>query len=201
MKKLFNILLVTAAVFVIISAVKTAYNLIMHAVYPVRYYEYIEKYSKEYNLDKYLVMGVIKAESNYIHDAHSGVARGLMQITDDTALWISQKLNMEFEADDIEDPQTNIKMGCFYLSYLISHYNNNIDVALAAYNAGMGNVAKWLGDAQYSADGVNLSYIPFKETRTYVKKVNEYRNTYAKLYDLNGSISAAIAGKNSDTAL
>ena len=141
-------------------------------MYPIRYSEYIEENSEKYNLDKYLVMGVIKAESNYIYDAHSGVARGLMQITDETALWISKQLDIEFTHDDIENPQKNIEMGCFYLDYLISHYDNT-DVALAAYNAGMGNVNKWLSTPEYSIDGKTLSHIPYKETRNYVEKVNK----------------------------
>ncbi len=193
MKKIFNFLIFIIAVFVIISLLTTAYNLIMHVIYPVRYYEYIKQYSEEYDLDEYLVMAVIKAESNYIHDAHSGYARGLMQLTDDTARWISEKLSLEFLEDDVEDPKTNIRMGCYYLSYLISHYDGNIDVSLAAYNAGMGNVKKWLQNPEYSSDGVNFSHIPFKETRDYVKKVNEYRETYKKLYDLSGNIKSAVS--------
>lgn len=189
MKKILNFIFVIIAAFVIISALKASYNLIMHAVYPVRYYEYIEKYSRKYDLDKYLVMGVIKAESNYIHDAHSGVARGLMQLTEETARWVSEKINIDFSTDDIEDPETNIQMGCYYLSYLISHYNGNINVALAAYNAGMGNVSKWLSDSEYSTDGINLSYIPFAETREYIKKVNNYTEKYKKIYNLNSSSS------------
>lgn len=195
MKKIFNFIIFIIAVFVIISVAKTAYNLTMHAIYPVRYYEYINKYSNKYDLDEYLVMAVIKAESNYIHDAHSGYARGLMQLTDETAAWISKKIDLEFSEDDLEDPETNIRMGCYYLNYLISHYNSNIDVALAAYNAGMGNVKKWLDNPEYSPDGKNLSYIPFKETRNYVKKVNEYKETYKKLYDLSGNIKSAVSRK------
>ena len=99
-----------------------AYRIIIRAIYPVRYSEYIEENSEKYGLDKYLVMGVIKAESNYIYDAHSGVARGLMQITDETAVWISKQLDIEFTHEDIEKPEKNIEMGCFYLNYLISHY-------------------------------------------------------------------------------
>ena len=72
-------------------------------------------------------------------------------------------------------------MGCFYLNYLISHYKNT-DVALAAYNAGMGNVNKWLSSEEYSVDGEKLSYIPYKETREYIKKVNKYQQKYKDLY-------------------
>lgn len=186
MKKFLNLILVLVSCFVIISAVDTAYNLIMHIIYPIRYYEYIDKYSDEYLLDEYLVMGIIKAESNYIFDARSDYATGLMQLTDDTAGWVAEKLNIDFSEDALEDPETNIRMGCYYLNYLIKHYNNT-DVALAAYNAGMGNVAKWLKDSRYSDDGKTLSDIPFDETRDYVEKVNKYQETYHELYELNKS--------------
>ena len=181
MKNSKRILVFTLGIVLIVSASILLYHLIIRVIYPVRYSEYIEENSEKYNLDKYLVMSVIKAESNYIYDAHSGVARGLMQITDETALWISKQLDIEFNHDDIENPEKNIEMGCFYLNYLISHYKNT-DVALAAYNAGMGNVNKWLSTPEYSDDGKTLSRIPYKETREYVKKVNKYQQKYKDLY-------------------
>lgn len=199
MKNILKLFCVAAAVFVIITLTETAYNLIMHALYPVRYYEYIAEYSAEYSLDEYLVMGVIKAESNYIHDAHSGVARGLMQITEDTAEWISGKIGIELAEDDIEEPKINIRMGCYYLKYLIDYYNGSTDVALAAYNAGMGNVSKWLSDENFSEDGKSLTEIPFKETRDYVKRVREYTGTYKKLYDLKTGVRSTVAGLGNNT--
>jgi len=165
----------------------SSFFLIMRAVYPLRYHEHIKKYSEKYDLDEHLVMAIIKAESNYIHDAHSGYAGGLMQITDETGKWISEQLNIGFNHEDIHNPEKNIKMGCYYMSYLLSHYDNNLDVALAAYNAGMGNVNKWLKNPEYSPDGKNLSYVPYEETREYVKKVKEYKETYKRLYPSDGS--------------
>lgn len=144
-------------------------------------------------------MGVIKAESNYIHDAHSGVARGLMQITDDTAEWICAKIGLEHEPDLVENPEVNIRMGCYYLKYLIDYYDGNTEVALAAYNAGMGNVSKWLEDERYSTDGKELSDIPFSETRNYVKRVREYTKTYRKLYDLGENVKTAVSRSKQNT--
>lgn len=160
---------------------KTGFDTCFEAMYPLRHSDIIDKYCAEYELDRYLVMGIIKAESNYIHDAHSGVARGLMQITDHTAKWIAEKLDMEFLSDDIENPEINIRMGCYYIDYLIERYND-VDVALAAYNGGMGNVNKWLNDSSYSSDGKTLYNIPFEETREYVKRVKKYRDIYKRWY-------------------
>ena len=94
---------------------------------------------------------------------------------------------------DIADPETSINFGCYYLRHLIDLYKNT-DTALAAYNAGMGNVNGWLEDKEYSDDGVTLKYIPFPETRSYVRKVNEsweyYKGTdFTDLDDERGKIN------------
>ena len=62
-------------------------------------------------------------------------------------------------------------------------YDNNLSTALAAYNAGLGNVSKWLDDPEYSADGANLDIVPYKETDGYVKKTLEYMEKYEKYYE------------------
>lgn len=149
--------------------------------FPLRYEAYIEKYADKYGLDKYLVMGVICAESKFDPTAHSGVAKGLMQITDDTAEWIAERLGTDFYEDMAYDPETGISMGCCYLAYLMGIYENE-DTALAAYNAGMGNVWKWLSDESYSADGETLFDMPYGETKKYVKRVRRLEALYKKLY-------------------
>ena len=175
-------LLFLLLIILLVFSIKPAEKITVNILYPLRYEEYIEKYSKEFGLDKYLVMALIKAESNFIPDAHSGVARGLMQITDDTALWISKKMDMEFDSSQLENPQTNIKMGCYYLRYLLNYYDEDLTLSLAAYNAGMGNVDKWLKDPKYSKSGKTLDVIPFEETQKYIKKINKSINVYKKYY-------------------
>ena len=156
-------------------------NLCKNILFPMDYEEAITKYANENELDKYLVMAVIKTESNFIPDAHSGKATGLMQITDDTGKWVARKLNIRYSNADLKNPERNIRLGCYYLKYLIKHYENT-DVALAAYNGGMGNVDKWLKDKKYSDDGKSLRNIPFKETKEYVQKVNKHWNKYKNMY-------------------
>ena len=172
-----NMLLLAAVVYACVFV----YRSISDMMYPLRYEYYISSSAHEYGLDKFLVAAVIKTESNFVHDAHSGQARGLMQLTDETAKWVAGKMNIEFNTDDVDIPEINIKMGCWYLKYLIDKYGN-IDTALAAYNGGMGNVSKWLVDKRYSDDGKTLKYIPFEETRNYVKKVNDYKKIYEEKY-------------------
>ena len=148
----------SAAAFLVNAGIKAVYR-----IFPLEYADCIERYAAEYGLDKYMVAGVIYAESGFDNTAHSGLARGLMQLTDKTADWVAQKLELKYDYDMAENPEINIKMGCYYLSCLAEKYQNT-QTALAAYNAGMGNVSKWLEDTRYSADGKTLFRIPYEET-------------------------------------
>ncbi len=160
-------------------AVRTGYDVGKRTTYPVAYSEYIVKYAGKYKLDTFLVMAVIKQESNFVPEAQSDYAKGLMQLTEETAAWNAAQMGLSDY--DYTEPQTNINIGCRYLRYLIDHYGN-VDTALAAYNGGMGNVDAWLNDPDCSLDGVELYNIPFPETRAYVRKVRSYWENYRKLY-------------------
>ncbi|MBQ3461679.1 MAG: lytic transglycosylase domain-containing protein [Clostridia bacterium] len=139
--------------------------------YPIAYGDYILRYAGENDLDPFLVMAVIHIESNFVPEAQSHVAYGLMQMTEETADWTAR--DMKIKGDyDFTDPETSIMLGCHYLRHLIDIYGN-VDTALAAYNAGMGNINSWLKNPDCSKDGKTLFYIPFPETRSYVQKVNE----------------------------
>jgi soluble lytic murein transglycosylase len=153
-------------------------------LFPLYYSEYIYKYSVKYNLSPYLVAAVIKTESNYNPKAHSGKnAFGLMQITASTGEWSAKEMKLNnYETEKLLDPEFNINMGCWYIDNLKKEFNSNIDLVLAAYNGGRGNVEKWLMDSAHSKDGKNLHYIPFKETDKYIKKVKVDYNIYKFLY-------------------
>jgi len=152
-------------------------------LFPLEYEELIYRYSELRELDPYLVMGLIRAESSFISDAVSPVgARGLMQIMPNTAEWLAaDRMGINFHVDDLYNPAYNIRMGTYYLRLLLNMFEEQ-DTALAAYNAGMGNVGNWLQDEQYSADGRTLHTIPFSETRYYVPRVNRYMEIYRELY-------------------
>lgn len=152
--------------------------------YPIKYEYFVEKYSQEYNLDKYLVYGVIRTESRFDKFAVSSAdAKGLMQLTDETGRDCAKKVGISrYDENALFDPEINIQLGCYYLSNLIKIYNDK-DVAIAAYNAGPGNVDKWLLDKAYTDGNGNLTEIPFSETKSYVKKVNEATAMYKSLYD------------------
>lgn len=154
-------------------------------VFPLKHENYILKYSNEYEVDPYLIMAIIKAESNFDEAAVSSKsATGLMQITKSTADWIADKLTIsDFEYKrDIVKPEINIKMGCFYVEYLLKMYLGREKCALAAYNAGFNNVDRWLSDSDFSSDGEILDKIPFPETEKYVRKISNYQKIYKFLY-------------------
>lgn len=177
-------LIVFLVIVIIIGALYINKKQIQKKMYPTTYLETILENSKKYNLDPYLVLAVIKAESDFRVDAVSNQdARGLMQITPDTGKWIWEKMgNKDFKGDELFDPQTNIKMGCWYLDNLSKEFNSNRTLVLAAYNGGRGNVNKWLKDPSLSKDGKTLDVIPFKETDEYVKKIKVNYEMYKKIY-------------------
>ena len=181
-KRLF--LLVCTAVIVIVSvwAIKSGIETGRNTKYKVEYSDYIVKYASENGLDPYLVMGVIRQESNYIADARSPYAGGLMQLTEVTALEYGSKLGLSDY--DYMDPETNIRIGCYLLRCLIDKYDGEVNTALAAYNAGVSNVDAWLSDGRYSRDGKTLYNIPYSETKHYIDKVNMYADKYKDMDDL-----------------
>jgi soluble lytic murein transglycosylase len=158
--------------------------------FPYKYQEYVDMYSKEYNLDPLFVLSVMKTESKFDDNAHSHKnAVGLMQITVETGEWAANEMGYTtFSKDDLYDEQYNIRMGCWYLRWLGDMFNNDRDLMVAAYNAGPTNVQNWLKDKNYSSNGKNIEYIPFGETKKYVDKVNTYYSVYEYLYSEDESI-------------
>lgn len=177
-----------AVVFVaIIIGVKFAYDTYINSSYPLKYEDEVAEASAEYNIPKELIYGVIKTESNFNPDAVSAAdARGLMQLTQPTFEWLHTYYSDDdydsSNADLLFDPKINIKYGTLCLSVLLERYNNDLDTAICAYNAGLGNVDEWLTMSQYSADGKTLDSTPFGETNEYLKRVKNNRDKYAELY-------------------
>ena len=171
-------------ILLVLFGIKSADYVLKH-MYPLTYYEHVEKYSEVYGLDRNLVYSIIKAESGFDEKAISPRdAKGLMQILDSTGEWAAEKIKIkDFESSMLLEPQTNIRIGCWYIARLLKQYDQNIELALAAYNAGSGNVSKWLKDTDISSNGKTLDRIPFEETRNYIDRIKKYNNMYKKLYD------------------
>ena len=95
-----------------------------------------------------------------------------------TAKYISNLMGEnEFKTEMLFDPEKNINYGCYYLKYLFARFENE-KVSLSAYNAGEGNVSKWLKDEKYSDDGITLKSMPYYETLNYVEKIENGVNYY-----------------------
>ncbi len=159
------------------------YRYYLKYTHPLKYENYVEKYSREYGLDKFLVYAVIKTESGFDPAAVSNVgARGLMQIMEDTFDWVSFRLDDEDTRYlDMYDPETNIRYGCFLLGFLCDEFGC-VETAMAAYHAGRGRVNEWLADSEISSDGVHLDVIPISDTAHYVGKIVKAMDTYKELY-------------------
>ncbi|CDM68683.1 transglycosylase [Clostridium bornimense] len=180
MKKLCRFIIL----FLILVLVYISFKPVMKLIFPLKYKNIVLEYSEENDVDPLFIMSIIKAESNFNKDAKSNKgALGLMQVTPSTGEWIAEKLNEEiFEEDKLFDPDTNIRYGIWYINYLSNQFDGNLNLIIAAYNAGPGSVDKWLNDSSYSQNGEDLDNIPFVETDKYVEKVNFFYNIYKFLY-------------------
>lgn len=181
--KIFNKILIVIVIIAIICLI--VYCILKSFIYPLKHFDIVKKEAASNNLDPYLILSMIKAESGFDKNAISSKqAKGLMQIVDSTADDIKDRLNIDVDNNDLYDPETNIKLGCKYMSYLIEKYEGNYYIAICAYNAGLGNVDKWIEQGIISKDldtykNVNL---PFKETSKYLNKVITSYNMYRLLY-------------------
>ncbi len=162
------------------------YNFYLRKAYPAMYNDYVSDSCQKYGVPKELVFAVIRSESKFEKNAcsHSG-AIGLMQIMPETFSWLQDNISdVEMDENHLRDPETNIKYGTYFLSILRRKYKNE-KVVLSAYNAGIGNVDKWLNDKEYSDDGETLKKIPYKETEKYVNDIIKAEKRYKVLYCKN----------------
>lgn len=153
-------------------------------LYPYPYRSVIEHYAEKYHVDSSLVAGIILSESKFQIEAKSKRgAVGLMQLMPETALWIAEQLgDREYNLAVLHEPQKNIEYGTWYIASLEDEFGGNEVLALAAYNAGRGNVYDWMEEKHWDMDFQEVSAIPYEETRTYVASVLKNRQKYMELY-------------------
>lgn len=184
MKKILYILIILILIFILLFGVFKIQNVILKKIYPIKYSEYVYKYAEEYEIDPLLVFAIIKAESNFNPNVvSSSEAIGLMQLMDATAEELAKKLDITFSRkSSLYNPELNIRLGTKYFSELLKEYDGNKLLALTAYNAGKGNVKKWIEQGTIKADGSDIENIPYKETNNYVRKIIRDYKIYQELY-------------------
>ena len=187
LKNKYKMIIGTVIVVLIIAILFVVFkDKLLKILYPKTYSEIISVYAEEYDVEENLIYAVIKAESNFESQAVSNRdAIGLMQIVEETAIDVAKKNNIDIDTENIEeeilDIDNNINIGTKYLSTLLTQYGN-IEVALAAYNAGIGTVNNWIEKQVIQADGSDIENIPYKETNNYVRKILRDYHIYNELY-------------------
>jgi soluble lytic murein transglycosylase len=142
--------------------------------YPLRYQQIVRGHAAHYDLDPAFLAAVIYTESKFDASARSDSgAVGLMQLTPETAKGIAIRTGGHaFTVADLDDPEINVRYGAWYLRHLFRKYHDQ-RLVLAAYNAGQGNVDRWLADG---------GEIRFAETKAYVDRVQEVERIYRDAY-------------------
>jgi soluble lytic murein transglycosylase len=129
-----------------------------------------------------LVTALIRQESRFMPSIESSAgAKGLMQVMPSTADWIAQKIPLS--EYNLENPKDNIRLGTWYLDYTHQQYQDHSMLAIASYNAGPGNVERWVNRFGVTDADEFVERIPFPETRNYVEKVFENYWNYLQLYN------------------
>jgi soluble lytic murein transglycosylase len=166
MRRVLPLLAVLAAAGVAVYLAKPAWY--VRLVYPLEYETIVVGHAQNYHLDPALLAAVIYQESGFEAEAESpSGAIGLMQLLPGTAKGIALRTGGNgFRVADLYDPEINVRYGAWYLRHLLDKYGR-VEVALAAYNGGQGNVDR----------GVR-----YEETEAYVERVLDLRELYRRAY-------------------
>jgi len=156
--------------------------------YPRPYSATVEAAAAEFDLDPLLIWAVMREESRYDPEALSYVgARGLMQVMPPTQVWIAEMLGEDIPPGDAFTPEANIRMGAWFLRFLLDYFEDDLELVVAAYNGGAGSVDSWLADPRVSDRDDLLRWISFGETREYLSRVLLSYEIYKELYPGSGS--------------
>jgi len=188
-KRFFALLLIFFVLFLFLNT-----DWIGRLMYPIEYRSEIKHYSQKHILDPYLVAAIIRAESNFQPDKVSQKgAVGLMQVMPDTANWVIRTSGLtQFSVEQLNEPQVNMEIGTWYLKYLFQQFHSvlinrsnksQMAIIAASYNAGPGNVDKWLKSNRWDGDDSTIEQIPFGETRHYVQRIIYYYDKYQRFYE------------------
>ena len=180
----FVLVLVVLAALALVTLKPWADKAVQEITLPLRHEDIIRQQANDKNLDPSLIAGVIYVESRFRDQTSHAGAKGLMQLMPATADYIAHKSGgTQFTRTDLATPQINIAYGTWYLRYLLTKYEGNTILTLAAYNAGEGKVDEWRRVASARGEKFRVaSHIPFEETRDYVHRVLSARADYRRNY-------------------
>ena len=184
-KRRLRLLILCLLALVLLVAAPHLWHRAEQLLYPRKYEQLVDQWAQTYNLDPLLVDAFIRTESGFDPVATSSVdARGLMQMTEETFLWLRSKIaadeNLAFA--DLYDPDTSIRFGCYYLHLCLERYNGDVATAAAAYHSGWGTVDNLLRMEEHSADGQTLQGFPYSQMNHYVNKITTCYRAYQRIY-------------------
>jgi soluble lytic murein transglycosylase len=162
----------------------TAPDKFWRLAFPLPYRRSLETYSREHSLDPFLVAALIRQESEFNAKAVSrSNARGLTQVLPSTGRQLSRKLKIpRYSTNSLFSPDTNLKIGTYYLKALFDQLQGKWEETLASYNAGKSRVTSWLMAGTFHEPAEFVESIPFSETRVYVQSVLRNAEVYRRLY-------------------
>jgi soluble lytic murein transglycosylase len=170
---------------------------LLRVVFPLPYRAIFERETSRYNVEMMLLAGLVRQESLFQPAVASWVgAAGLAQVMPATGAWLAPQVGIaDYSHRLLEVPEVSLRMGAFYLGYLLRRYNGSKDLALSGYNAGPARADRWRGQLGYGRVDIDdfRESIPFDETRHYVKIVLRNAAVYEALYG-EGNIEQYIAG-------
>ena len=175
-----RVLIVIGVLIVIVALVALAFI----SLFPRKYLREIDVYAEKYGLPNYLVASVINIESRYeIFSKSSAEAMGLMQLKLSTAEDMARGTDIIVDESSIFDKDINIELGCKYLQYLLNMFSGSEINALASYNWGLQNVKEWIAGGNIDKFG-NITNIPVRETKNYLKKYKVNKFVYRNIYKM-----------------
>ena len=163
-------------------------------LYPRAYWDQVQCMARETGLDPYLILAVGRQESVFQSRVVSPAgATGVMQLMPGTATWLArvEPAVSEIHSGNLTRPGNSLRLGAYYLMRMVERNNANLVFALASYNAGPGNVAKWKKLTPTSDMEAFVEAIPYEETKGFVKKVLGNYAAYHSLYNAEPRLAAA----------
>ena len=156
---------------------------VLEVLFPVAYWNLIQKYAPPRGLDPYVIAALMAQESTFDAEIRSHAnAIGLMQIVPATGRRYARALRIpRFTAAKLTDPEVNVRIGTAYFADLVERFGG-VHHALASYNAGPSPVSRWIAEKPGVARDEFIDDIPYPETQNYVKRILGTAEDYRRLY-------------------